>query len=165
METVLRGITNDACLEYLYDLIIFGGTIQEHLLNLRKIFERFRELRLKHKPGKCQFLRKEIKYLGHIASPEKLKAVREWPTPKKKPQIRSFLGQHRKPLTRLTEENQAFQWTQEVEDTFQTVSGAFCAVPISSTPSEERDSSWTQTQVISEWERCCHKYKKGRRVS
>jgi hypothetical protein len=73
-------------------------------------------------------LQEEVKYLGHIVSsegistdPEKLKAVREWPTPKDKHEIRSFLGlctyyrrfipgfaNIAKPLTKLTEEKQAF---------------------------------------------------------
>jgi hypothetical protein len=54
-------------------------------------------------------------------NPEKLKAIREWPTPKNKHKIRSFLGlctyyrkftssfvNIAKSLTKLTEENQAF---------------------------------------------------------
>jgi hypothetical protein len=55
------------------------------------VFERLREARLNLNPGKCQLLQKEVKYLGHIVSPEgisadpeKLKDVREWPTPKDK---------------------------------------------------------------------------------
>jgi hypothetical protein len=53
METALRGLTYDSCLEYLDDVIVIGGTFQEHILNLRKVFERLREVRLKFNPGKC----------------------------------------------------------------------------------------------------------------
>jgi hypothetical protein len=35
-----------------------------------------------------------------------------------------------KPLTKLTEEKQAFQWTPEVETTFQTLKEALCTAPI-----------------------------------
>jgi hypothetical protein len=132
------------------DVIVIGRTFQEHILNLRKVFERFREARLKLNPGMCQLLQKEVKYLGHIVSPEgiskdpeKLKAVRQWPTPKDKHEIRSFLGlctyyrqfisgfaNIAKPLTKLTEQKHAFQWTPEVEAAFQTLKGALCAVPI-----------------------------------
>jgi hypothetical protein len=114
------------------------------------MFERLREARLNLNPGKCQLLQKEVKYLEHIVLPEgistdseKLKAVREWPTPKNKHEIRSFLGlctyyrrfisgfaNIAKPLTRLTEEKQAFQWAPEVEAAFQTLKGAFCAATI-----------------------------------
>jgi hypothetical protein len=39
METVLRGLTYDSCLVYLDDVIVVGRTFQEHLLNLRKVFQ------------------------------------------------------------------------------------------------------------------------------
>jgi hypothetical protein len=45
METVLLGFTYDASFVYLDDMIIIGRTFQEYLLNLRKMFERFREAR------------------------------------------------------------------------------------------------------------------------
>jgi hypothetical protein len=95
-------------------------------------------------------LQKEIRYLGHIVSPEriptdpeKLKAVREWPILKKTHEIRSFLGlctyyrrfisgfaNIAKPLNKLTEQKQSFQWTPEVEGAIQTLKGALCAAPI-----------------------------------
>jgi hypothetical protein len=134
METVLRGLTYDLCLVYLDDVIVIGHTFPDHLFNLRKVFHRFREARLKLSPEKCQLLQKEVQFLGHIVSPEgittdpeKLKAVREWPTPRNKHEIGSFLGlctyyrpfisgfaNIAKPLTKLTEEKRAFQWTSDV---------------------------------------------------
>jgi hypothetical protein len=98
MGTVLRGLTYISCLVYL-DMIVIGRTFQEHLLNLRKVLQWFREVCLKLNPEKCQLLRKGVRYLGHIVSPEgittdpeKLKAMQEWPTPKNKHEIRNFLG-------------------------------------------------------------------------
>jgi hypothetical protein len=38
------------------------------------------------------------------------------------------------PLTRLTEETQAFQWTQEVDDAFQILKSSMCAAPILAYP-------------------------------
>jgi hypothetical protein len=98
---------------------------------------------------KCQLFQKEVWYLGHIVSPErittdpeKLTAVWEWPTPKNKHEIRSFLGlcthyrwfissftNTAKLLTKLTEEKEAFQWTPEVEAAFQTPKEALCTAP------------------------------------
>ncbi|GBM81628.1 Retrovirus-related Pol polyprotein from transposon 297 [Araneus ventricosus] len=37
METVLRGLTSEACLVYLDDIIIVGRTFQEHLNNIREV--------------------------------------------------------------------------------------------------------------------------------
>jgi hypothetical protein len=65
-----------------------------------EVVQRFREARLKCTPEKFQLFQKEVQYLGHIVSPEgittdpeKLRAVREWPTPKTKYEIRIFLCQ------------------------------------------------------------------------
>ncbi|GBO44664.1 Retrovirus-related Pol polyprotein from transposon 297, partial [Araneus ventricosus] len=99
METVLRGLTSEACLVYLDDIIIVGRTFQEHHNNIRKVFQRLQKANLKLSPKKCRFFRKEVSYLGHIISadgvktdPEKTKAVVDWPRPETVHDLRSFLG-------------------------------------------------------------------------
>ncbi|GBM00128.1 Retrovirus-related Pol polyprotein from transposon 297 [Araneus ventricosus] len=99
METVLRGLTSEACLVYLDDIIIVGRTFQEHLNNIRKVFQRLQKANLKLSPKKCRFFRKEVSYLGHIISadgvktdPEKTKAVVDWPRSETVHDLRSFLG-------------------------------------------------------------------------
>jgi hypothetical protein len=42
--------TCELCLRYLDDVIVIDRTFQEHLLNLRKVFQRFREARLNPNP-------------------------------------------------------------------------------------------------------------------
>jgi hypothetical protein len=54
MESVLRGLIYDSCLVYLDDIIVIGRTFQEHLDNLRKVFERLREAHLNMNPEKCR---------------------------------------------------------------------------------------------------------------
>jgi hypothetical protein len=150
METVLRGLTYDSCLVYLDDVIVIGCTFEEHLIILRKVFQRFREACLKLNPEKCQLLQKEVRYLGHTISPEgistdpeKLKAVRKWSTPKNKHGIRSFRGlctyyrrfipgfaNIAKPLTKLTEPKKTFKWTSEVEAAFKTLKESLCTALI-----------------------------------
>jgi hypothetical protein len=70
METVRIGLTYEACLVYLDHLIISGRTFNEHLLNLRKVFQRLWEASLKLNPEKCQFVQKELQYFGYIVTPE-----------------------------------------------------------------------------------------------
>jgi len=43
MESVLRGLTYEACLGNLDDVIVIGRTFQEQLDNLQKVFQRLRE--------------------------------------------------------------------------------------------------------------------------
>jgi hypothetical protein len=98
MESILRGPTYDAYLVYLDDVIVIGHTFQE-LNNLQKVFQRLQEAHLTMNPKKCQLLRKEIQYLGHIVltsgvttETKKLEAVKNWPRLTDKHQLRSFLG-------------------------------------------------------------------------
>ena len=89
MDSVLAGLQWSACLVYIDDIIIMG---REHLKNTCKtcsrFFERLKVAGLKLHPGKCQFLQKEVYFLGHIVSthgitpdPQKTSKVKEWPTP------------------------------------------------------------------------------------
>ncbi|GBO17422.1 hypothetical protein AVEN_70072-1 [Araneus ventricosus] len=45
METVLHGLSSETCLVYLDDIIIVGRTFEEHLNNLRKLFQRLQKAR------------------------------------------------------------------------------------------------------------------------
>jgi len=150
MESVLTGLTYDACLLYLDDGTVIGRTFQEQLGNLRKVFQRLWEAHLKLNPAKCQLFWKEVRYLGHIVSPsgvttdpKKLEAVKSWPRPKDKHHLRSFLGlcmyyrrfisrftDIAKPLTRLTEEKRTFEWSTEAETAFQALKRALCTAPV-----------------------------------
>ena len=68
METVLVGLNRNCCLVYLDDVLVIGKSFSEHLLNLRKVFERFREANLKLKPEKCCLASDEVLYLGYVVS-------------------------------------------------------------------------------------------------
>jgi hypothetical protein len=150
MESVLRGLTYEACLVYLDDVIVIGCTFQEQLDNLRRVFQWLQEAHLKLNPEKCQLFRKEVRYLGHIVlppgittDPEKLEAIESWPRPKDIHQLRSFLGlctyyqrfisgfaDLAKPLTRLTKEKRMFEWSTETETAFHTLKEALCTAPV-----------------------------------
>ncbi|GFW53059.1 retrovirus-related Pol polyprotein from transposon 412 [Trichonephila clavipes] len=93
---------------------------------------------------------KEVNYLGHIISaegvrtdPEKVSAVKNWKRPENLRELRSFLGlctYYRKfvkgfsniarPLHKLTESKQKFQWTKECEDSFLQLKEALTSSPI-----------------------------------
>ena len=46
------------------DVIVLGQSFDEHLDNLRAVFERFRANNLKLKPRKCELFRRQLKSLG-----------------------------------------------------------------------------------------------------
>ena len=73
MQNCLGELNLTYTLIYLDDVIVFSQTEEEHLTQLRAVFEHFREHGLKLKPSKCHFLQKEIAFLGHKVSEEGMK--------------------------------------------------------------------------------------------
>jgi len=98
MASLLRGCEEFA-VPYLDDVAIFSNTWEEHVKHLEEIFVKMKTAKLHIKPSKCQFAREHVKYLGHIVGqgqrkPAELKvqAIKDFPRPLNKTQIRSFLG-------------------------------------------------------------------------
>ncbi|GBM44268.1 Retrovirus-related Pol polyprotein from transposon 297, partial [Araneus ventricosus] len=136
METVLRGLSSEACLVYLDDIIIVGRTFEEHLNNLRKVFQRLQKANLKLNPKKCR----------------KIKAVVDWPRPDKIHDLRKFLGLFTyyrrfvknfstiaRPLHKLTEAKSNFNWTDECEKSFNILKQALSSSPILTYPRTDKD--------------------------
>ena len=65
MKEVL-GLPQSTTLVYLDDVLVPGRNFQDHLTNLREVFQCLREAHLKLLPEKCEFLHRKVKYLGHI---------------------------------------------------------------------------------------------------
>lgn len=101
-------------------------------------------------PSKCDFLKKEILYLGHLISsegispdPSKLKIMQEYPTPKDAKETKRFVAfanYYRKfiknfaeisaPLNRLGKKGVTFNWTIECQSAFEKLKRALLTPPI-----------------------------------
>jgi transposase InsO family protein len=99
MDNVLRDLQNTICLVYLDDIIIFSTSLQEHMVNMEKVFLRLRESNFKIQMDKSEFLKLETAYLGHIISKDgikpnsdKIAAIQKFPIPKTPTEIKRFLG-------------------------------------------------------------------------
>jgi hypothetical protein len=99
MNVVLSGLTGSRCFVFLDDIVVYAKSLADHDAKLWQVFDRLRESNLKLKPEKCEFLRKEVSYLGHAISENgvlpdttKTKVIEEFPTPQTVKQLRSFLG-------------------------------------------------------------------------
>jgi hypothetical protein len=75
------------------DILIYNKSLQDHVRHVYKV------LQLYSKISKCFFGVKEVEYLGHIVSherikvdPNKIKAMMDWPIPKTLKNLRGFLG-------------------------------------------------------------------------
>ena len=87
------------CLVFLDDIVVFSRNIDDHFARLESVFSRLKHHGLKLKGSKCEFFKKEIKYLGVIVSadgiktdPEKVIAVQNWPAIKSIKDLRRFIG-------------------------------------------------------------------------
>jgi hypothetical protein len=120
------------------DSLIFSKNEEELDEHLHLVLQKLRENQQYAKLNKCEFLLKEISYLGHIISeggisvdPSKVKDVLSWNIPHSVLDIRSFLslvGYYRrfiegfskifKPLIELLEKSKTFEWTLGREASF-----------------------------------------------
>ena len=99
MNLTLSGMLWSERLIYLDDIIIFGRTFEEHLSHLASVLERPREVNLKAKLSKCNFLKQQVHYLGHVISsdiiatdPSTTDRITNWLTPINVQEVQLSLG-------------------------------------------------------------------------
>ena len=157
MEIVLRGLTWKTCLVYLDDVLVMGKTFDEHLENLKAVFSRIQNAHLKLNPKKCSLFQQQVEFLGHVVSSEgihtderKIESIKDWPRPRDKHELRSFLGlctYYRRfvegfsniaaPLHKLTEHKANYQWNNECDLAFRRLKAALCSSPILGYPRQQ----------------------------
>lgn len=99
MNSVLRDYINKICVVYLDDILIFSTSLEEHMDSIKKVFNKLKDSGLKIQIDKCNFLKKETEYLGHILTPQgvkpnpnKIKVIQDLKLPSTVKQIKQFLG-------------------------------------------------------------------------
>ena len=155
MDCLIQGMENFTA-AYLDDLVIYSETWEEHLRHIQSVLDKLQEAGLTAKPAKCQFGMAQCTYLGHIVGngrvyPEadKLQAVKAFPIPVTKKQVRGFLGltgYYRRfipdyasiavPLTDLTKKSAPNQvrWSVECNKAFEKLKSLLCSAPVLQSP-------------------------------
>ena len=84
---------------YLDDVLIFSRTIEDHFKHLHIIFSLLRRHQFYVKLKKCSFFQPKVTFLGHDIDEKglhinanKLTKLMDWPVPKTKKELHSFLG-------------------------------------------------------------------------
>ena len=115
-----------------------------------RVFSKLREYKLKQNTEKCNFLCKEVVYLGHVCSengatpdPSKTSCVKNFPVPKNIKEVQSFLGfanYYRKfipnfakiaaPINSLLRTENYFKWTNVQQDAFEQLKQAITTPPV-----------------------------------
>lgn len=158
MNKILIGLQGLKCFIYLDDVIIHAKNLNDHARKLREVLTRFQSYNLKLQPSKCQFMKREIQYLGHIITengvkpdPKLITSVINSPIPKNIKQLQSFLGlanYYRKfiqnfsnitaPLNKLLRKNIKFNWTNSCTEAFESLKLFLTSAPLLKFPDFEK---------------------------
>lgn len=144
---------------YIDDIIIGGKDWKEYFDLLDEVLDKFERAGMTINLEKSQFCKCEMKFLGHTITnegikpdPENVKAIKEFPTPKTRKQLKSFLGMVgflRKHATAealtapnlhdLLKKYKGWKWTEACEREFQIIKQSLIEAPILKHPDMSLD--------------------------
>ena len=154
MNSLFRPFLDLFVIVFIDDILVYSRSEDEHADHLRAVLQTLRDRKLYAKFSKCEFWLKSVAFLGHIVSDEgikvdtqKIEAVKSWPRPTTPTEVRSFLGlagYYRRfvegfsslsaPLTKLTQKETKFQWTEACERSFQELKNKLTSAPVLTLP-------------------------------
>ena len=158
MTAILSGIQGIKCLVYLDDVVVFGENLKVHNERLRDVFSRMRKYNIKLQPDKCEFLGKEVSYLGLVIGQtgvrpdeKRITAVKEYPEPRTTKELKGFLGlagyyrrfipnfsKIAKPLTELLKKNAPYVWNDKTNEAFISLKASLTTEPLLQYPEYSR---------------------------
>ncbi|EEB88901.1 hypothetical protein MPER_13072, partial [Moniliophthora perniciosa FA553] len=135
---------------YLDDILIYSTTLEEHHQTTHEVLKRLQENDLYLRPEKCEFDQQQVEYLGMVIregqvsmDPVKVRAVKEWATPRNLRELRGFLGfanfyrrfikdfsKIARPLNDLTKKDCRWEWGLRQRQAFEALKEAFTKEPI-----------------------------------
>lgn len=141
MTIAMAGLTPELVFIYIDDIVVLGCSVNHHLSNLNKVFERLRFYNLKLNAQKCKFFSTEVTYLGHkitdqgmLPDDSKFNAILKYPVPTNADEVRRFVAfcnYYRKfvpnfaiiayPLNQLLKKNSKFLWNDKSQYAFDTL--------------------------------------------
>jgi len=150
MNDILRPFLDKCVIVYLDDICIYSSTPQEHLGHLDQVLTTLEANDIYLGIDKSAFGFPEMSFLGHIVGasgirpdPDKVQAVKDWPTPTTQRQVRAFLGltgYYRRfirsyarialPLTNLTKDHIPWRWKDAEQNAFIQLKEALTSAPV-----------------------------------
>lgn len=150
MDHVLTGLQGTEMFVYLDDIVLYAKDLTEHQSKFSHLAEKLRKANLKLQPDKCEFLKKEVGYLGHIIGadgvrpdPKKLEAVDKFPVTKNPKNVMQFLGlanyyrrfikkfsKISKPISKLLQKGSKFVWGNEQQECFEELKKRLFEQPV-----------------------------------
>ena len=97
MNQALRAFIGKFVVVYFNDILVYSKNLDEHINHLHCVLSVLRKEKLYVNLKKCSFCIDKVVFLGYVVSTkgievdeEKVKAIKEWPTPKSITKVRSF---------------------------------------------------------------------------
>ena len=126
---------------YLDDITVISKDAESHQQHLAEVFKRLNKYKIKIRADKCSFAHQSTEYLGFIIDKNGSRPTHKYkskiinvPKPNTKKQLQRFLGMvnylHKyipslqlqlKPLYHLTEKNVKWNWTNECNESFESI--------------------------------------------
>ncbi|KAL1189304.1 RNA-directed DNA polymerase-like protein [Cardamine amara subsp. amara] len=139
MNHVLRAYIGLFVVVYFDDILIYSRSLDEHTEHVKMVLDTLRKETLFANFKKCTFCTDNVVFLGFVVSADgikvdeaKVKAIKEWPSPKTVGEVRSFHGLdgfYRRfvrnfstiaaPLTEVIKKDVGFKWEEAQETMFQ----------------------------------------------
>ena len=133
MAKILSNLPFEQLVYFLDDLLLSSDTVEEHLKRLRLVFSRLSQVNMKLSPSKCNFLKKEVKFVGVVINEEglsidknRVKALTNLQAPNDRKSLQSllgFFGLNRKwipkytdltrPMYKIMKKGVPFNWDEE----------------------------------------------------
>jgi len=150
-EEALEGIPG--LIKLVDDICIYSEEYDDHIKKINLFLDRCRAKGITLNPEKMKLAQTEVKFAGYIigregikADPEKLAAIRNFPTPKNITDLRSFQGleeqlgnfstavaEAMRPLRPLLSPRTPFTWTKDHDSAFDKAKEALSAPPVLTT--------------------------------
>jgi len=170
-------IAKEIIVVYLDDILIFMKTEKEHKQVVWRVLKILAEHKLFLRLEKCEFHRRQIKYLRLVISenkitinPVKVAGVYKWPTPENQTDIQAFIGfvnfyrrfiqdfsTITRPLFDFTHFNKAWNWDTKEQEAFKCLKMVVTTAPVLISPQgselfciEADSSDFTSRAILSQ---------------
>ena len=148
MDDMLEGIKGARAI--MDDILIAAETVDEHDKILKSVLDRATSWNLRLNYDKCHVRQTSVLYVGHYVTkeglkpdPEKVRAMKEMPTPQSTEDVRRFLGTiqylskfvqelsaHDAPLRELLHKDILFHWDKPQAESFGILRDKCCNAPV-----------------------------------
>ena len=142
---------------YVDDIVVKSDSCEQHISDLKEVFQALRQYRMRLNPEKCAFGVEGGKFLGFMlthrgieANPEKCKAITEMRCPSGLKEIQRLVGrltslsrfvpklaERTRPIIKLLKKTTKFEWTDECEQNFQQLKTFLASPPVIQKPNTQ----------------------------